>query len=56
MWTKEKENLRWREQMMRWRRNLIRVFTVARGHFIYKHVLSGPRAKARPINIFYSRS
>jgi hypothetical protein len=56
MWTKEKENPRWREKMMRRRRSLIRVFTLARGRFIYKHVLSGPRAKVRPINIFYSRS
>jgi hypothetical protein len=40
--------------MMRWRRNLIRVFTLARRCFIYKHVLSGPRAKARPVNIFYN--
>jgi hypothetical protein len=39
---------------MRRRRNLIRVFTLARRCFIYKHVLSGPRAKARPVNIFYN--
>jgi hypothetical protein len=31
--------------MMRRRRNLIRVFILARGCFIYKHVLSGPHAK-----------
>jgi hypothetical protein len=48
------ENPRWREKMMRRRRNLIRVFTLARRFFIYKHVLSGPRAKARPVNIFYN--
>jgi hypothetical protein len=28
----------------------------AKRYFIYKHVLSGPRAKARPVNIFYNRS
>jgi hypothetical protein len=50
------ENPRWREKMMRRRRNLIRVFTLDRGCFIYKHVLSGPRAKTRPVNIFYNRS
>jgi hypothetical protein len=40
--------------MMRRRRNLIRVFTLARRCFIYKQVLPGPRAKARPVNIFYN--
>jgi hypothetical protein len=38
---------------MRWRRNLIRVFYPSRRCFIYKHVLPGPRAKARPVNIFF---
>jgi hypothetical protein len=41
--------------MMRRRRNLIRVFILAKRCFIYKHVLSGPRTKARPVNIFYNR-
>jgi hypothetical protein len=40
--------------MMRRRRNLIRVFTLAKRCFIYKHVLPGPCAKARPVNIFYN--
>jgi hypothetical protein len=50
------ENPRWREKMMQRRRNLIRVFTLAKECFIYKHVLSGPHAIARPINKFYNRS
>jgi hypothetical protein len=51
-----KKNPRWEEKMMRRRRNWIRVFTLDRGCFIYKHVLSGPRVKTRPVNIFYNRS
>jgi hypothetical protein len=58
MWTKEKarKTLDGGEKMMRRRRNLIRVFTLARRCLIYKHIFSGPRATARPVNIFYNRS
>jgi hypothetical protein len=40
--------------MMQRRRNLIRVFTLDKDA-LFKHILSGPHAKARPINIFYNR-
>jgi hypothetical protein len=50
-----KKNPRWREKMMRWRRNWIRVFTLTRRCFIYKHGLAGPRVKIRPVNIFYNK-
>jgi hypothetical protein len=49
MWKREKAiNPRWREKMMRRSKNLIRVFTLAKRCFIYKHVLSGPRDKQGP--------
>jgi hypothetical protein len=46
------KNPRWRMEMMWWRKNMIRVFTLIRRCFIYKHVLLGPCAKTRPVNIF----
>jgi hypothetical protein len=49
MWKRGKtRNPRWSKNMMRQRRNLIRVFTLAKRCFIYKHVLSGPRDKQGP--------
>jgi hypothetical protein len=39
---------------MRRRRNLIRVFILAGMCFIYKHMLPGHHAKARPVCIFYN--
>jgi hypothetical protein len=50
------ENPRWREKMMRRRRNVIRVFYLNQRCFIYKHVLLGPRVTAKPVNVFYSKS
>jgi hypothetical protein len=51
-----RKNPRWRKKMMRRRRSLIRVFTLISRRFIYKHVLLGVRATAKPANIIYNRS
>jgi hypothetical protein len=45
---KRLENPRWREKMMRQRKNLIRVFTRPRRCFICKHILPGPHDKQSP--------
>jgi hypothetical protein len=52
---KLRKNPRWRKKMMRRRRRLIRVFTLISRCFIYKHILLGLRATAKPVNIIYNR-
>jgi hypothetical protein len=58
MWTKEKPT-KTLEGERRWgggERIWLGFHTLTRRSFIYKHLLLGPCAKVKPVNIFYNRS